>query len=249
MLVFLDYDGTLAPIVPNPDEAWMPASVRAAVERLAERKDVAIVSGRGREKVKDFVKIPGLYYAGSHGFDIAGPNVEHIVAEEALPALNSARDAIAERLRGVAGATVEDNRFSMSVHWRNVAEGADQALVTKVTEEEVASRPNLAMKTGKCVYELRPDTGVEWNKGEAVLYLMDFLLKGDSAASTDGVVPVFVGDDTTDEDAFAVLQNLNGLCMLVTATGDTERPRDTFGTHTLGSYVEVEEFINELAAM
>ena len=60
-------------------------------------------------------------------------------------------------------------------------------------------------------------------------------------------MPIYIGDDTTDEDAFAVLQGLGGLSFLVTTTGDPERPRDTFSTHTVASYREVEQLLGALA--
>ena len=61
LMIFLDYDGTLSPIVKDPDAAFMPPSVRAAVDALSQKREVAIVSGRGRQKVRDFVQLDGLY--------------------------------------------------------------------------------------------------------------------------------------------------------------------------------------------
>ena len=247
LMIFLDYDGTLSPIVKDPDAAFMPPSVRAAVDALSQKREVAIVSGRGRQKVRDFVQLDGLYYAGSHGFDIAGPNgLAHEVAADKLPILADAAAALRQKLASIPGATVEDNKFSMSVHWRNVAEEL-RGEVERATIEEVAARDGIRYTEGKCVYELRPDLGeASWNKGEAVLFLLDFLLDG-ATADLDGVVPIYMGDDTTDEDAFAVLQGLGGLSFLVTTTGDPERPRDTFSTHTVASYREVEQLLGALA--
>ncbi len=70
---FLDYDGTLSPIVDDPDRAVMSDSMRAAVKRVASRYVTAIVTGRSKEKVFEFVRLSELFYAGSHGFDISGP--------------------------------------------------------------------------------------------------------------------------------------------------------------------------------
>ena len=72
-MVFLDYDGTLTPIVSDPDAATLSDHMRDAVGKLSDRATVAIVSGRAREKLRNFVQLPELYYAGSHGFDIDGP--------------------------------------------------------------------------------------------------------------------------------------------------------------------------------
>ena len=74
LVVFLDYDGTLTPIVEESDTAVLAPPMRAAIARLARHAPVAVVSGRAREKIREFVAVEGLYYAGSHGFDIDGPN-------------------------------------------------------------------------------------------------------------------------------------------------------------------------------
>ena len=71
--MFLDYDGTLTPIVSDPDAATLSDHMRDAVGKLSDKATVAIVSGRAREKLRNFVQLPELYYAGSHGFDIDGP--------------------------------------------------------------------------------------------------------------------------------------------------------------------------------
>ena len=75
LALFLDYDGTLTPIVRDPDRAFLSDATRAAVKAAAAAFPAAIVSGRGREKVEQFVRLPELYYAGSHGMDIVGPAV------------------------------------------------------------------------------------------------------------------------------------------------------------------------------
>lgn len=75
VVVFLDYDGTLTPIVSNPDEAYLSSSMRAAVQQVAQTFPTAVISGRGRDKVEAFVQLEELYYAGSHGLDIKGPVV------------------------------------------------------------------------------------------------------------------------------------------------------------------------------
>lgn len=256
VVVFLDYDGTLTPIVSNPEDAVLSTSMRAAVDRLSQSKRVAIVSGRGREKVEQFVQLSSLFYAGSHGHDISGPSgLRHQIAEDALPTLSAVRAALVARLADVPGASVEDNKFSVSVHWRNVPHER-RAAVENATRDEVSRWEGLRYTTGKCVYEVRPalPSASTWNKGEAVRYLLDYLSsdavheQGAAAAADEEIVPIYVGDDTTDEDAFAVLHELGGLSFLVASTGETERPRETFGTHVLADCAEVETLLNALAS-
>ena len=123
LVVFLDYDGTLTPIVEASDAAVLAAPMRAAIARLARHAPVAVVSGRAREKVREFVAVENLYYAGSHGFDIDGPGgLRKQVKTSAVPILRAARSQLEVWLRDVAGASVEDNVFSVSIHWRGVAE-------------------------------------------------------------------------------------------------------------------------------
>ena len=116
--LFLDYDGTLTPIVEHPDNAFMSEEMREVVRQLAAVTPVAVVSGRDRNKVRDFVKLDKLVYAGSHGFDIAGPNQAQIQYEEGnrfLPALDKAQKEISESVKGINGSLVERTAFSISV--------------------------------------------------------------------------------------------------------------------------------------
>lgn len=73
LVFFLDYDGTLTPIVENPYEAVLSDQARSVVRALASRHPTAIVSGRARVTAQEFVQLDEVYYAGSHGFDITGP--------------------------------------------------------------------------------------------------------------------------------------------------------------------------------
>jgi len=293
LVVFLDYDGTLTPIVKDPAAATLSEPMRDAVKSLAAKSTVAVVSGRAREKIREFVRLEELYYAGSHGFDIDGPGgLRHSVSAEIIPVLAAARDALRRSLAHVAGASVEDNRFAVSVHWRNVAD-AERPAVSAVVDAMLREAPfagALKRSEGKCVYELKPN--VRWDKGEAVLYLLELLRRramsfeeyGADPADDDGgaprggeappppppppppdhcdspvgfspsewyrgVLPVYVGDDTTDEDAFRALKPLGAVTVLVTPEKEAkERPAATYATHTLGGVGDVKAFIDALAA-
>ncbi|KAH8057558.1 hypothetical protein JL722_6639 [Aureococcus anophagefferens] len=198
LVVFLDYDGTLTPIVKDPAAATLSEPMRDAVKTLAAKSTVAVVSGRAREKIREFVRLEELYYAGSHGFDIDGPGgLRHSVSAEIIPVLAAARDALRRSLAHVAGASVEDNRFAVSVHWRNVAE-PERPAVSAVVDAMLREAPfagALKRSEGKCVYELKPN--VRWDKGEAVLYLLELLRRramsfeeyGADPADDDGGAP------------------------------------------------------------
>ena len=78
ILLFLDYDGTLTPIVSDPQQAHLSSMMRTQLEELKHHFITGIISGRSLEKVKNFIGINGIFYAGSHGFDISGPDETQI---------------------------------------------------------------------------------------------------------------------------------------------------------------------------
>ncbi|MGD8617373.1 MAG: trehalose-phosphatase, partial [Gammaproteobacteria bacterium] len=113
-VIFLDYDGTLTPIVERPEQARLAPRMRRTLERLADRYTVAIISGRDLHDVRQRVGLENPFYAGSHGFDIAGPRGSGQAppeAEAALPELDAAETELREALRAVDGVLIERKRF------------------------------------------------------------------------------------------------------------------------------------------
>jgi trehalose-phosphatase len=212
--VFLDYDGTLTPIVENPDEAIIDEPSRATVERLAGRLPVTIVSGRDVPLLRRLIRLDDIYYAGSHGFVLAGPGgFADEQGTEFLPDLDAVEDEVGEALADIEGAAVERKRFDVSVHYRQVAEG-DAPKVAAALDRVLKGHPRLRRKGGKKVWQIQPR--LDWNKGRAVLRVIERL-----GLDRDDVLPVFIGDDVTDEDAFIALHG-RGLCLVV--RGESERP-------------------------
>jgi alpha,alpha-trehalase len=236
--VFLDYDGTLTPIVQRPEEAVLPESTRASLIRLAARRPVAILSGRDLDDVRSMVGIEGLTYAGSHGFDIvtAGGHRE-LRGTEFSPALDAAESELRHAFAdGPPGAWVERKRLAIAVHYRQV----DPSLVPDVERRVDAVRaghPDLRRTGGKMVFELRPS--IEWDKGKALLSLIDLLALGEA-----DVVPVYVGDDETDEDAFRAVLG-RGIGIVV---GEADAERSTAATYRVGTPEEVRQLLDGLAA-
>mmetsp|Transcript_9412 Transcript_9412/g.13117 ORF Transcript_9412/g.13117 Transcript_9412/m.13117 type:complete len:464 (+) Transcript_9412:206-1597(+) len=173
LAVFLDYDGTLTPIVDVPSEAKISNQVRSTVEKISKCVPTAIITGRSVEVVKGFVGLRSIFYAGSHGFDIRAPGGEEIICQvgkEFLPLLGKARDALKRKLEGIQGCLVEDNKYSISVHYRLVAPEHRDILEDVVRNEIAESKGKLKLGHGKMVYELR--ASVEWHKGKAVRHLL-----------------------------------------------------------------------------
>ncbi|MGH3719742.1 MAG: trehalose-phosphatase [Pseudonocardiaceae bacterium] len=249
--VFLDYDGTLTPIVDRPEDAVISERMRDAVRRLAERATVCVVSGRDRSVVAEWMDVAGLVIAGSHGFDMGndrdGPFHRDAVADvEGL--LSTVTDRLRTEVEPVQGAVVEPKRFSVAVHYRLVAP-RERQYVEAVVDTLLADYPDqLKVTPGKMVYEIQPK--VDWNKGKAVQYLC-------RALHVDGeeFVPLYLGDDITDEDAFRALKEpsheplqCNGIGVVVADLGDPEQAgRTTAADFVLESTGEVWRFLDTLA--
>jgi trehalose 6-phosphate phosphatase len=233
--VFLDYDGTLTPIASHPENAWLTDSMRQTLRELAARAPVAILSARDLDDVRSRVEIDGIVYAGSHGFDIAGPRgLRRQVATEFLPDLDIAEKEVRKALDAIPGALVERKRFSIAAHYRNVKEN-DVPKVARAVSEVAARHRELRRIDGKKVYELLPD--IDWDKGKAVLWLLETLgLKGGN------VRPIYIGDDATDEDAFRALEQ-RGIGILV-----SEQSQRTAARYSLKNIDDVECFLRTLAA-
>jgi len=234
-VLFLDYDGTLTPIVSRPEDALIPDEMRAVLSQLGALYTVAIVSGRDRKEVATLVGVLGLVYAGSHGFDISGPGglrLEHEAGLTALPELDHAEQVLQDQLAHVEGAQVERKRFSLAVHYRNVAE-RDTRRIEQIVDEVRRQHPRLRKTGGKKVFELRPD--IDWDKGKAVFWILDAL-----NLDTPNVLPIYLGDDLTDEDAFVALTG-RGVSVLVGDHGDP-----TAADFRLDDVGWVETFLREL---
>ena len=234
-VIFLDYDGTLTPIVSRPDQAALAESTRAILRTLTAKLPVAVLSGRELEDVRNRVDVDGIVYAGSHGFDIAGPrSLQRQEATDFLPTLDAAEKELREKLASAPGALVERKRFSVAAHYRNINENDFPKLEAAVSEV-VARYRELRRMEGKKVYELLPR--IDWDKGKAALWLLENL-----GLKQRKVRPIYIGDDRTDEDAFRALEQ-HGVGILV-----SEEPRPTAAKYSLKDPPEVERFLRKLVA-
>ncbi|NEM97907.1 trehalose-phosphatase [Pontibacter burrus] len=234
--VFLDYDGCLTPIVQRPEQAVLAEEMRDTLQKLAKVCFVAIVSGRDRANVQQLVKLDELYFAGSHGFDISGPGNLHTEpggATEVLSALDAAEQELKSESQTIAGVLVERKRYAIAVHYRNVPDGQVEQ-VKEITRTILARHPQLKKGLGKMVLELKPN--LDWHKGKAVLWLLQHF-NLDSAE----VLPIYIGDDITDEDAFASLQG-RGIGILV-----GRHDENTAANCRLNDVAEVQQLLEKLS--
>ncbi|XP_047342289.1 probable trehalose-phosphate phosphatase D [Impatiens glandulifera] len=247
IVMFLDYDGTLSPIVEDPDRAFMTNEMRQAVKEVAKYFPTAIVSGRCRAKVSNFVKLSQLYYAGSHGMDIKGPtrgpkhnpdgnqSVLCQPAKDFLPMIAEVNEILIEKTKSIPGAKVENNKFCLSVHYRCVDEKRWDELAEQI-RSVLKEYPKLRMATGRMVFEIRPT--IKWDKGNA----LEFLLESLGYNNSKNVFPIYIGDDRTDEDGFKVLRERGqGFGILV-----SKYPKETYAKYSLREPLEVMEFLMRL---
>ena len=231
--LFLDFDGTLAPIVDHPEQARLPESLRPVLRSLSDGCPVAVISGRDLRDVRSRVALDELFYAGSHGLDIAGPNglrFEHEEAVSYLDDLDSAARELEGRVGDIPGFLLERKRFSLAAHFRLVEPESVGAVRNAV--DDILRQGRLAMTPGKKVFDFSPP--VDWDKGRAVSWLLETLRLGDAA------VPIYVGDDLTDEDALRAVSE-RGIGIMV---GTPSWP--TCAHYRLRDASEVERLLREL---
>ena len=215
MLIALDFDGTIAPIVPHPDDAQMLPQARSVLHRLAERSDteIALISGRSLADLRRRIGIDDVYYAGNHGLEIHGPDLDDIVdgAVDLVPRVQDCFQTLVAGVGDIPGVFIENKHLSLSVHYRMVDDPAlQQHVEAEVAKVFAEHSTGLRLTTGKRVREIRPD--IDWHKGRALLYIIEEI----EAVRGAPMLPMFVGDDKTDEDGFIALRG-RGAAVLVGA--------------------------------
>jgi trehalose-phosphatase len=200
LFLFLDFDGTLAPIVSVPCLAVLPEELRQLLRKMSQTASIVpvIISGRAIDDLQERVGLP-LVYAGDHGLEIRGMGLEYSVPEarvrryRLLSICNHLR-TVFEKFEGVL---VECKRFTASVHVRQV-EPSRLPTVKKLIEQNVDNEGDFSISLGKKVYEIRPS--IPWNKGSAARWILEQFGGYESTA-------ISMGDDATDEDLFELLPN------------------------------------------
>jgi trehalose 6-phosphate phosphatase len=214
LFLFLDFDGTLAPIVEDPDRAQMPAGTRNLLSALAGKESLTlgIISGRSLPDLQERVGLKDVIYAGNHGLEISGPclNLVDPTATMQIEPLRELARELRDRLAHIPGVLVENKVLTASVHFRK-APAICREEIRRTADAAVDSTGDLFCVTrGLEVFEIKPR--VNWNKGSAVRWIEETLAKGPA-------LTVFIGDDITDEDAFAALPD--GITVRVGPHGKT----------------------------
>ncbi|MGH7701361.1 MAG: bifunctional alpha,alpha-trehalose-phosphate synthase (UDP-forming)/trehalose-phosphatase [Gemmatimonadales bacterium] len=237
--VFLDYDGTLTPIVPRPEDAVLSDAARDALRQaaLTPALDLVIVSGRALGDIRELVGVPGLTYVGNHGFEMEGPGFSFRPGDLTQYQRLLERAAAALDTIGAAGAHVERKGPTVSFHVREVA--PDEREAAERDAVAILKRHGLRVTRGKMVVEGRPP--LEWGKGHAVLHV---LRARHGEHWTARVRAIYVGDDVTDEDAFRSLHGIGrSICVGPSPSGGAVQ-----ADYTLPDPAAVVHLLRRLAA-
>ncbi len=239
LLLCLDFDGTLSEIVPHPAHArpvsGVPESI-AALARHPKRLAVAVVSGREISEVRAMLgESRGVMFSGTHGLEIAGPDGRiHAVAgtEASMGDIGKVREWLSTHVARRKGFVIEDKGYALTMHYR-MAEPAQASQLREALKAFVeATTPSLWIMNGNKVDEVLP-RGIG-GKGRAVRTLMKELGEPEP-------FPVYIGDDTTDEDAFYEIRN-DGLGILVGPM------RPTWARYRLDGPSDVARLLAQLAS-
>lgn len=242
-LLLCDYDGTLTEIVDSPEMAGLADETRRTLAELVRKPGltVGIISGRALVDIKEMVGINGMIYAGNHGFEIEGPGIQfiHPLSDEFRSIIRVIGAVLNRTLGKIKGVKVEDKGVTLSVHYRLVDEDKLPQLKSMFenTVQTAQQLGKIRTTSGKKVHEVRP--AVEWHKGKAV----QLIYKKFSASHKKGqMLPIYIGDDLTDEDAFKAVNDLGGISILVDAASGP-----TSAGYYLNSISEVNSFLTELS--
>lgn len=187
LLCVFDFDGTLSPIVEQPDDAHLPQEVFERLLRLSQLAPVGVLTGRSLEDIRPRLGFDPQYLVGNHGLQGLPAWEAHSAAFRSL--CNAWADALAPRMPADSGIFIENKQYSLSLHYRMARDPKAAEARLRTLIDELDPLPHVV--AGKCVFNLLPDAACD--KGVALGKMID--ISGCSTA-------LYVGDDVTDEDAF-----------------------------------------------
>jgi len=246
ILLLADYDGTLTPIVAKPAEATLSESVREKLKELAQKPGISlgVISGRLLAELKSLITIDGIYYVGNHGLEMEGPGLDYTGPAKSIfisVAMAEMAEKIGAALADIEGVIIQDKGLSLSVHYRLAAKDKEERIAGVVQEATAAwvNAGKIQVYGMKKLWEIRPL--LNWDKGKAVQAIGEEVKK---KLKTESLLTVFLGDDTTDEDAFRVVRRPAGWSIYI-----GEENMLSAAEYCLNSPKEVEEFLTRLNGM
>jgi len=238
--IFLDFDGTLTPIVSSPEKAILGEKAKDILKKLAnhQRCQVVIVSGRPLSNIKKLIGIKNIIYAGSHGFEFGNlqKNFEIPISNKYTTLLRSLKKKIVKNFANIPGVLIEEKKLSLSLHYRLVSKEDVRVVMNMFYDitDIHKKQGELTIMEGTKTLEILPP--LSWNKGNIVslsLALSCTILKNNK------IIPIYIGDDVTDENAFLALKNI-GITACVGNKGTTQ------ADYCLKDHTEVQRFLATL---
>ena len=243
LFIFLDFDGTLAPIAKTPAKAVIPEETKRILKILSRKAfcKVAVISGRSLVDIR--AKLNGLndvIYSGNHGLEIDGPGIKSspMVSLGYIMAIKRIKIALGKMTSVIKGALLEDKKFSLSLHYRLVSDKQVPRLkeVFNSAVTRYAASGRVQVREGKKVLEVGPPS--KWDKGKVVQWLLS---RHGFAKRGKNILPVYIGDDLTDEDAFKALKN-RGITIFV-----GRRNKSSNAKYYLRDTGDVARFLNNIS--
>jgi trehalose-phosphatase len=236
-LLFLDFDGTLAPIASTPDQVVFEEETKKHLRRLCRKPDykIAIISGRSMKDLKTFLSMRDILYIGNHGLEMAGKGPSLPGRAKKAKELKFLMWQLVEKLNAdyyyMPGVLIEDKGITVSLHYRNV-DKENLPLFNEVLNffRNKYKKAPIVWKKGKKVWEIFPK--IQWHKGYAALYIFKKYPKS---------IPIVIGDDRTDEDMFRALSRF-GITIRV---GHSKK---SHAEYYVNSQNEIEKLLEELCS-
>ncbi|MBN1119462.1 MAG: trehalose-phosphatase [Anaerolineae bacterium] len=239
LYLFLDYDGTLADFAPTPDIVEPDLEVAEIVRQLADNPRIrtAIISGRRLDQIVKLVPVEGILRAGTYGIEMLtaqGESISRVDYDEIRPVLDSLKPIWASLIEGHDGFFLEDKDWSLALHarWADNETGEQVLIEARRRAAEIAPGNVFRILGGDRFLEVGPTLA---HKGKTIEYLLD-------ADRETNSLPLYIGDDDKDEEAFEVIKARGGIAVVVDA-----EPRDTVADHRLESPQEARRWLRQLS--
>lgn len=240
LFLFLDYDGTLTPIVESPNKAVISPETKKLLRNLLKTNKcrLVVISGRKLKDIKKLVGLRHIIYVGNHGFEIEGADFrfKYPMPSKYKKALKQIGSELRKKLSNIKGILIENKRYSVCLHYRLVKSSfipklrsCFHRLIARYLRQKV-----VVVYRGKAVLEVRPN--LNWNKGKSVLWLFQQIR---SIKENEFIYPVYIGDDVTDEDAFKILKT-KGLTIYI------GKPKKSYAKFYLYNSNEVSGFLKQV---
>jgi trehalose-phosphatase len=234
LAIFLDFDGTLAPIQRLPDSVRLSEDVRRRLTALIHRGHiVAIVSGRGLDDLAQRVRVPGAWYVGGHGFLLQAPNGHslELVSARQRARIRQVAARLSRALNGCNGVMLESKVAAVAVHYRNAGRACSER-AKELVHMAVERDPGLRIQPGKKVWDVLPASPID------KFHAVQFILRSarDDTPRTRWL-PAYIGDDHADEIVF---ERMRGITVAV------GRRRGTAAEYFVRSPAEVRQLLGQL---